>query len=311
MNASKRSPANHSKRAAVVFNPSKKFDFDLPGLVNGLCREAGWREPLWLETSVEDTGVGQGREALEAGADVVIAAGGDGTVRCVGQALAGTDTPLGIIPLGTGNLLARNLGMDVDDHEAAVQASLTGTGRRIDVVRATLDHAATSQVFLVMAGLGFDAAVMADTNDRLKDRVGWLAYVDAGIRNLPGKPEKVRIAIDGSRPLVRRLRSVMCGNCGKLQGGLEIFPGARFDDGILDLLTLAPSRSFGWLGVVAGLLRRGHGKDPAIEYFQGKAVAVSTVHPLQIQLDGDPIGMTSHLEMRVDHGALIVRVSQS
>ena len=110
----------------------------------------------------------------------------------------------------------------------------------MDVVKARLDHAEEEHIFLVMAGVGYDATIMANTNEDLKDKVGWLAYVEAGIRNLPGKPLKATISIDGQYPVRRRLRSVMVGNCGKVKGGLEIFPDAKVDDGLLDVVILAP-----------------------------------------------------------------------
>ena len=167
----------NTKLAAVVVNPAKAVGADLRGALVRLCETQGWAEPLWLETTVEDPGEGQAREALEAGADVVIAAGGDGTVRCVAEVLAGTGIPLGLVPLGTGNLLARNLGVNITDPVSAAFDVLNGTERTVDVVKAKLDHSDDEQVFLVMAGLGYDAAIMADTVDALKDRMGWLAYV--------------------------------------------------------------------------------------------------------------------------------------
>lgn len=299
------------KRAAVVINPAKSADVDVHGIVARLSAGNGWDEPLWLETTEEDPGAGQAREALEAGADVVIAAGGDGTVRCVAEVLAGSGTPLGLIPLGTGNLLARNLGVDITDVEAAVSGALLGGSRKIDVVRATLDHSEEEQVFLVMAGLGFDASMVVDTDSDLKDKVGWLAYVDAAIRNLPGKPVKAKISVDGQHAVTRRMRSVMVGNCGKLQGGVEIFPDASVEDGILDLVVLAPGGTFGWLGVLAGMVGKGRGKDTAVEYFQGKSVEISLAHQQEFQLDGDHEGKGSHLSMKVDPGALLIRMAES
>src|SRR4051812_3339427 len=198
-----------SKRAAVVINPAKSVGPALKGAIFRLCETQGWAEPLWFETTVEDPGAGQAREALEAGVDVVIAAGGDGTVRCVAEVLAGTGTPMGLVPLGTGNLLARNLGVDITDPVSACFDVLNGSDRSVDVVKATLDRSDDEQVFLVMAGLGYDAAIMADTVDVLKDRMGWLAYVEAGIRKLPGKPVKATISVDGGHPVHRRVRSVM------------------------------------------------------------------------------------------------------
>ncbi|MCU1575214.1 MAG: diacylglycerol kinase [Micrococcaceae bacterium] len=298
-----------TKRAAVVFNPAKNVDQDLQGMLRSISAEEGWEEPLWLETTIEDPGVGQARQALEAGVDVVIAAGGDGTVRCVASVLADSDTAMGLIPLGTGNLLARNLGIRINDPEHSVRTALTGVQRRIDVVRVRVDDAAEQQLFLVMAGLGFDAAIMADTNDDLKDRVGWLAYVEAGIRNLPGKPGRASISIDGGPRYTRRLRSFMVGNCGRLQGGLEIFPGAQIDDGVLDLLTLAPHGKLGWLSVATGLLARGRTKSPAVEYFQGRKFEVSFEDPHEVQLDGDHVGQGSKMSLTVDPSALTVNVA--
>ncbi len=299
------------RRVAVVVNPVKKAGVDLRALLAELCREAGWAEPLWLETTVQDPGAGQARQALEEGADVVIAAGGDGTVRAVAGVLAGTGTALGLIPLGTGNLLARNLGLEINDPALAARQALTGRDRRIDMIRAVVDNDGEGQLFLVMAGLGFDAAIMADTKDVLKDRVGWLAYVDAGIRNLPGRPVRSRILIDGRRAAVRHIRGVSAGNCGQLQGGFEMFPHAKVDDGLLDVMTMAPSGRLGWLGVAGSLLgrQRGGGKGPAaVEYFQGRSVEISVARPEEIQLDGDHLGPGTHLAMSVEPGALTVRV---
>ena len=292
-------------QAAVVINPSKSAAQEVRDILTRLCAENGWAEPLWLETTEDDPGAGQAREAREAGADVVIAAGGDGTVRCVAEVLAGTDTPLGLLPLGTGNLLARNLGLDVTDLEAAAKGALLGGVRKIDVVRSTRDGG-DEQVFLVMAGLGFDASIMADTDSDLKDKVGWLAYVDAAIRNLAGKPVKAKISVVGKPVVSRRVRSVMVGNCGKIQGGVEIFPGAAVDDGVLDLLVVAPGK-LGWLGVIAGVIGKGRSKDTSVEYFQGKSMEVTLEHGDDFQLDGDHEGNATTFSASVDPGALLVR----
>ncbi|MCU1567380.1 MAG: diacylglycerol kinase, partial [Pseudarthrobacter sp.] len=243
------------------------------------------------------------------GADIVIAAGGDGTVRCVAEVLSGGDIPMGLLPLGTGNLLARNLGMDVTDYDGAMAGTLIGTERKIDVVRARRSNPDKEQLFLVMAGVGYDATIMADTNEELKHKVGWLAYVDAGIRNLPGKPVKATIVIDGKKAVHRGVRSVMVGNCGKVQGGLEIFPEAKVDDGLLDVAVLAPHHGkLGWLSVVAGMIGKGRGKDTAVEYFQGKTVEITLEHNDDYQLDGDHEGQGKHVLMTMDPAALTLRM---
>lgn len=292
------------RRAAVVVNPVKVPDKDFKDQFLRLCSDAGWAEPLWLETTEDDPGAGQAREALEAGADVVIAAGGDGTVRCVASILVGTDTAMGLVPLGTGNLLARNVGLDVSDPLATAKGILGGTESKIDVVRAVLDHGREEQIFLVAAGLGYDAAIMGDTNDDLKDRVGWLAYVEAGIRKLPGKPVPAKITVDGRPPIRRKIRSVMVGNCGKLMGDVQIFPEALFTDGILDLLVLAPRGRLGWLNVVAGVLGRGSRGNGSVRSLTGKTAQIELASPQEIQLDGDHLGTASHLKVSVEPAAL-------
>ncbi|WP_163165145.1 diacylglycerol kinase family protein [Arthrobacter sp. Alg241-R88] len=297
------------QRAAIIINPAKTVDIDVRELAAKHSAENGWGETLWFETTKEDPGVGQAKEALAQGADIVIAGGGDGTVRCVAEVLSGGDIPMGLLPLGTGNLLARNLGMDITDYDGAMAGAFAGTERKIDVVRARRSDPEKEQLFLVMAGVGYDATIMADTDEELKHKVGWLAYVDAGIRNLPGKPVKATIVIDGQQAVRRGVRSVMVGNCGKVQGGLEIFPEAKMDDGLLDVAVLAPHHGrLGWLSVVAGMIGKGRGKDTAVEYFQGKTVEITLEHNDDYQLDGDHEGQGRHVLMSLDPGALTIRM---
>ena len=298
-----------SKRAAVIVNPAKSVGPALKGAIFRLCETQGWAEPLWLETTVEDPGAGQARQALEAGVDVVIAAGGDGTVRCVAEVLAGTGTPMGLVPLGTGNLLARNLGVDISDPISACYDVLNGTEKAVDVVKASVNRSGEAQVFLVMAGLGYDAAIMADTVDVLKDRMGWLAYVEAGIRKLPGKPVRAAISVDGGEPVRRRIRSVMIGNCGRIMGGIEIFPEAKVDDGVLDLLILSPRGRLGWLGVIAGIFGKNKKETESVEYFQGKSAEITLEHEQEFQLDGDHLGSGTHLAVTMEPDALKIRMA--
>lgn len=297
------------QRAAIIINPAKTVEIDVKELAARHAAENGWGETLWFETTKEDPGVGQAKDALAQGADIIIAGGGDGTVRCVAEVLAGSDVPMGLLPLGTGNLLARNLGMDITDYDAAMAGAFAGTERKIDVVRAHRNNPDKEQLFLVMAGMGYDATIMADTDEELKHKVGWLAYVDAGIRNLPGKPVKATIVIDGKRVVHRGVRSVMVGNCGKVQGGLEIFPEAKVDDGLLDVAVLAPHHGrLGWLSVLAGIIGKGRNKDTAVEYFQGKAVEVTLEHDDDYQLDGDHEGQGRHVRMTLEPSALTLRM---
>lgn len=299
------------KRAAVVINPMKLPDENFKADFLQLCAESGWVEPLWLETTEEDPGAGQTRQALEAGVDVVIAAGGDGTVRSVAEVMVGTGAAMGLMPLGTGNLLARNLGIDVTDPLNAGKGILTGSETKIDVVNAVLDHGKDEQLFLVAAGLGYDAAIMGNTNDELKDRVGWLAYVESGIRNLPGKATTAKVTVDGKLTVHRGVRSVMVGNCGKLMGGVEIFPEALITDGILDLLVVAPRGRFGWLNVVTGVFGKGRNRNRSAQSLSGKVADIQLEHPQEFQLDGDHVGTATHLRVTVEPLALTIRMTKS
>ena len=294
--------------AAVVVNPTKFEDVGpVRRKVEKVCTDLGWAEPLWLETTAQDPGIGQTREALERGADVVLACGGDGTVRCVGQALAGTGVAIGLLPAGTGNLLARNLDLELSDVAASVRHALSGDDRPIDVGRVVVDGG-DEQVFLVMAGLGFDAAIMANAPEGLKARVGPIAYVVSGMRQLKGRQARVRLAVDNDPEISRRVRTIVVGNCGKLLGGLELMPDAEVDDGWLDVISIAPRGLTGWGAVAMRLAtkqRKGHRR---VEHWTARELTVTAISRQPAQLDGDSLGYVRSMRMRVDPGALLVRV---
>ena len=291
---------------AVVANPTK-VDADTRRQVSSVCTSLGWAEPLWLETTVEDPGTGQARDAVERGADVVLACGGDGTVRAVAEALAGTGVAMGLVPAGTGNLLARTIGTP-QEVVAATRVALSGDDRKIDVGRVQVDDGDHERVFLVMAGTGFDAAIMANTPERLKVRVGPLAYVISGFRAMHGRRIRVRLTLDDAPPLRRRTRTVVVGNSGTLLGGLVLMPRANIDDGVLDVVNIAPSTLVGWLAVAVRVItrtRRGHER---VEHWQARSIVIEADAPQPSQLDGDPIGEVTTLRIQVDPGALVMRV---
>lgn len=295
---------------AVVVNPTKFDDLEAArAVITSACTELGWHEPLWLETTVEDPGTGQATQAVSRGADVVMACGGDGTVRRVGEALAGTGVAMGLLSAGTGNLLARNLDLHGDDLTAATRIALTGDDRPIDVGRVTVDDDEHEQVFLVMAGLGFDAEIMATAPEALKAKVGPAAYTVAGVRKLKGRQARIRIAVDDLAAVPRRVRTIVVGNCGRLLGGLVLMPDAVVDDGWLDVVAIAPRNIVGWVAVAGRVLTRQRKGHPMVEHWRAQALSIASEQPEPAQLDGDPIGDVTRLRMRVDPGALLVRVS--
>ncbi len=299
----------HMPLPAVVLNPTKLDDAEaLRATITRVCTEHGWSEPLWLETTAEDPGVGQTREAVAKGADVVMALGGDGTVRCVAEVLAGSGVALGLLPAGTGNLLARNMDATLDDVEGSVRIALTGDDRPIDIGWMRVDDTGDERAFLVMAGFGFDAEIMANAPEGLKARVGPAAYVVSGLAKFNGDRVRVRMKVDDDEVISRRVRTVVIGNCGKLLGGLVLMPDAELDDGILDVVSIAPQGIVGWAAVAGRVLTRQRKGHPRVEHWRLRALRVAMDTPLEAQLDGDPIGEVSRLDVRVDHGALKVRV---
>lgn len=292
---------------AVVVNPTK-IESGTRDRITSVCTGLGWAEPLWLETSVDDPGTGQAQAAVDKGADVVLACGGDGTVRAVAQALAGTGVAMGLVPQGTGNLLAKTLGTPLE-LVAAVRVALTGDDRRIDVGHVRVDGAEEERAFLVMAGTGFDAAIMENTPEGLKSRVGPLAYVVSGLRAMRGSRTRVTLTFDDGEPLRRRTRTVLVGNSGTLLGGLVLMPRAQIDDGQLDIVNISPTGLAGWVAVaarVASRKRRGHQR---VEHWQAGSIVIEADEPQPSQIDGDPIGEASELRMRIEPGALVVRVA--
>ncbi|MGH3889266.1 MAG: diacylglycerol/lipid kinase family protein [Pseudonocardiaceae bacterium] len=297
---------------AVVVNPNTVDDWaKLHAQVTRVCAELGWAPPLWLQTTVEDPGEGQARIALAAGAEVVLACGGDGTVRHVAQALAGSGTALGLLPTGTSNVLARNLAIVLHDTAQATRIALSGNTRAIDVGRVFIDGA-QEQVFLVMAGMGFDGAIMAGAPHELKARLGPLAYFVSGARALKGLRFPISLAVDGRIQPPDRVRTVVVGNCGRLLAGLVLLPAAEVDDGLLDVVTIGPRDIFGWLAVTARVLTRRRCGHPIVQHWQGRTttttIIISAETPQQAQLDGDSVGEVRGLLMRIDQGALLVRV---
>ena len=204
--------------AALVVNPVKADAPRLVALLRTLSAEAGWEPPHIIETSVEDPGQEATRTALAQGATAVLVAGGDGTVRAVSETMAGSGVPLSIVPSGTGNLLARNLGLALDSPATAIDAVFHGDRHPVDIGWAELTRADGDQHehgFVVLAGIGLDAHMIANTRPGLKKSVGWVAYVDGAARSLPGaKPfrhhvrRRRRAAAlgEGAQHAVRELR---------------------------------------------------------------------------------------------------------
>jgi diacylglycerol kinase family enzyme len=249
-------------------------------------------DPLWSETTADDPGGGQTRQAIAAGVEVVFACGGDGTVRACADELAGTTVALGVLPAGTGNLVAANLELPTDV-AACVAAAVTGRRRLIDLGWLDGHH------FALMAGMGFDAAMMDATSEWWKHRVGWPAYVLGGLSRIFDRAVRVRITIDDGPAIVRTARTVLVANMGRMQAGVDLFGDATVDDGRLDVAVVAPRGPLDWLVLAATVILHRTPRRRHVETFRASTVDVRsrTVQPRQV--DGDPIEPSDRLTVCV------------
>lgn len=334
----------------VVYNPSKNADWaEVKRLFTQTAHEVGLRDPIFLETTIEDPGTGQARAGVEAGASVVVAAGGDGTVRAVAEALAGSSLPMGLLPLGTGNLFARNLDLPLADQREMIKIALTGRERPVDVgwvstelltkeeEEAALESGIAESVqdetdlqvhgvkqsppdkdhiFLVIAGIGFDANMVAGTDDQLKSRIGWMAYFVAAFQHLLGRRIDATVSIGESQRYHVKARTIMIANCGKLPVGVTLLPDARYDDGWLDIMAVDTSGGIiGWASLAGKIVLQGVGirsdTDAAsrIDYRRGKLVTIHTAQPEAVQVDGDLVGLATTMHSRIQPAALAVRTA--
>lgn len=311
--------------AAVVYNPIK---VDLPALEAAVAAEeiaAGWGKTVWFETSADDPGKGATEAALESGVDMIVVAGGDGTVRAVAEAMREHDLPLALLPSGTGNLLARNLKLTLDDLEHSIHAAFTGDDRDIDLGMIEIrraDDTVDQHAYLVMAGIGLDAKMLAHTDDELKAKVGWLAYVKAIMIALRDKNQlRVRYKLDSDRTRKLRAHTVIIGNCGTLQANVLLMPEAAVDDGVLDILLMRPEGFLTWMQVLGKIVwengvlsrtklgRKFRTKEvTALNYIKGEVFTLAVNRPEPIELDGDEFGETIAFRTWVEHGGLTVRV---
>jgi diacylglycerol kinase (ATP) len=296
---------SQSRRCAVIYNPTKVSDKFRLLVEEGLQRN-GWSNTLWLETSAEDPGRAMTRQAVAERVDLVIGAGGDGTIRYVADGLAHTEIPMGLIPAGTGNLLARNLDLPLEEVEA-VEVALNGQIRLIDLVRITVDDRAPEH-FAVMAGIGIDAMIMDETNEDLKDKVGSAAYFVAAAKAMGRLPVRLKVQMDNNRPIHRHAMLCVIGNVGTLRGNLTLIPGASPEDGLLDLYIASPRRFRHWVKVALRLITRRAKKDDQVDQHAGKRVRIVIDGKDNYQLDGDVVGECTTLFAEIQPGALAICV---
>ncbi|WP_177170113.1 diacylglycerol kinase family protein [Propionibacterium cyclohexanicum] len=296
----------HGGLCAVIYNPHRMADEMVfrRQIANELAGEH-WEAPLWLPTTPDDAGQGMVATALSRGADLVIGAGGDGTIRVIAQSLAGSGVPFGIVPSGTGNLLAKNLGIPLD-REDAIRVAVKGRPRAIDLVKLVVDGRSEAAMrFGVMAGIGFDARLMSRTNESLKRLVGSAAYVVSAVPELLVSPHRVEITVDGVRQVRRKAVLTVMGNVASIGGGLELMPDADPTDGRMEMVIGSPTGLFAWARTALQVITRGRAGN-SLEQYTGQQMSVRVDEPMPYELDGDTVGEGCLFEAEVDPGALVV-----
>lgn len=292
-------------RCAVIFNPVKISD-TFRSAAEQTLQDHGYNDVQWLETEAGDKGRSRVRHAVAGRVDLVVVAGGDGTVRVVADGLANSGIPLGIVPEGTANLLALNLALPTVEQEA-LEVAVGGAERTIDLVKLTIDGERVER-FAVMAGAGLDAMIMDETDPDLKDKIGSAAYFLAAGKALGRLPIKAKIKRDGHRSHRRSSMLILVGNVGLIAPGVMLIPPAKPDDGMFELVVASPRRWRDWFRVVARLITRRAQKEDPIEIRAARSATIQLKDRENFQLDGDVEGDFLTMEAEIVPQAVIVRV---
>jgi diacylglycerol kinase family enzyme len=309
---------------AVIFHPSK---ISLEK-IRAAFSKAGYKDLNFYPSDTETGGLKITKQAIQAGANHIVVAGGDGTVRACVQAVFEEEAPvtLGLVPIGTGNILARNLKLPITNLDKCIRRAVTGDAYEIDlgVAKAVNAQGEISKLYFTgIAGIGMDARIMQRTQPELKRRVGWIAYIEGGFRSLPLKFEKFEVLVDDLTPKSLKSYSILIGNAGWLPGQISMMPDARLDDGKLDVAAIGPRKIWNWVDFFARVTWQNKVVRPlalgrkwmdqtanlkTIENLGGSRIRVKPHHPSPLQLDGDVIGEVLEVDFSLQHRALKIRL---
>lgn len=238
--------------------------------------------------------------AAREGYHLVLVAGGDGTIARAAAGLLNTGVPLGIVPVGTGNIIATNLGVPMSPRDAA-RAAVLGIPVQYD-----LGCTDDGRIFALAAGAGYDADLIRDADRELKRRFGPLAYLVAMFKNLRVKRARYVVELDRREKIHVHAKMVLVTNVGRTMGAIPLAPDARVDDGRLDVVIFTFA-GFGqllllFLKAVAGLLKQ----DPRVRFYQASHVRISASRAIPLQVDGEAISRTTPIELRVLPNAVVI-----
>ena len=261
----------------------------------------GQMDPMWFEVPKSKFVPKAVRKALKRGAELVMIWGGDGSVQRAVDTLAGTSVPLAILPAGTGNLFATNLGIPKTVPEA-VDVALNGRERAIDLGRVNGEH------FGVMMGIGLDADMIKDADGGLKDALGRLAYVWTGAKSINSSRFTARVDVDDKRFFKGSAGCVLVGNMGQLTGGIEAFPERSPDDGQLDVGVITADSLLDWTRALSRTALGQAASSPFVEITRGKRIDIKTDRKLLYEIDGGEREKIKQLKVRTKAGAVRIKV---
>ena len=276
---------------AVIAHSGKTLGGGL-GQLRQVLDDAGFAQPLWYEVAKSKQAPDCARQALEAGADLLFVWGGDGTIQKCIDTVAGTGTPVAILPAGTSNLLATNLGVP-QDIAAAVQIGLHGDRRTLDTGTVNGEH------FTVKAGAGLDALMIRDADAGLKDRVGRAAYLWTGAKNLGASPVRATVDVEGRRFYKGTITCVLVGNVKDVFAGIEVFDGSRPDDGLLELGVVTAKSRTQWARTIGRVVLGRAENSPFVVTTRGTTMRVKFDKPTAYELDGGIRKPTKKLRIKV------------
>ena len=301
-------PAGKQKSVTVIFNPvsGQSDPEERKQRIEEALAEHGYKAQH-LVTTKEQGARFFTEQALQDGVDLLAVSGGDGTVVEVAGALVGKNVPLAIFPAGTGNLLSVNLNIPTQVPEG-VHAALFGDKRSLDLACVTLPDTGEQKYFAIIAGAGYDAAVIRDADREAKNKMGLFAYFWSAANNLDKKPVRTTLRLDGGQPLVRMAKSVMVANMGRLQGGLEVIPDANPQSGDLEVAVLKAESLGDWAHLAWSAITNQLRDEKYIEYRRAKRVEVEFTFPQPFQYDGEDVGMVSGFTAEIIPNAVQVMV---
>ena len=285
---------------AVIAHADKTLGGGLTELREILARE-GYADPLWYEIKTSSKAPKYARRALAKGADVIFVWGGDGTVQLCIDALADTKAVIAILPAGTANLLAGNLNIPLDISKA-VSIGLHGTRRSLDTGSFNGEH------FAVMAGTGFDAFVIKEASDKLKNKIGRLAYFYSGTKNLSARRVKAVIEVDGKEFFKGKVSCVFVGNVSKGMGGIEVFKDAKPDDGILELAVVTAKNPIDWARTLGRITQGKAEKSPFVELTHGKEFSFTFKRKFPYEMDGSERKAVKKMQIKVHPSSITICV---